>query len=218
MSWKDRVKANEKSGVNTKIRAEAAGTLYSAMRENAVTSGEYKDKGQMDQFNRYISEYEGLMKKLGNSGYDVSGQDSVVSSFRDLSKEMSSTLNSSLSSNADYNKKITSGKSAYEKYLDGIKNGDKKKKSLLDYFADVGYTGDTSLPTGGMSSAVLQVERDHDKPQPINISGLTPSQLDDFYYLYADSPEEAKKYAEEANNKNAALKAEGRAAWLHLHL
>lgn len=213
MSWKDRVKANEKSGVNTKIRAEAAGTLYSAMRENAVTSGEYKDKGQMDQFNRYISEYEGLMKKLGNSGYDVSGQDSVVSSFRDLSKEMSSTLNSSLSSNADYNKKIISGKSAYEKYLDGIKNGDKKKKSFLDYFADVGYTGDTSLPTGGMSSAVLQVERDHDKPQPINISGLTSSQLDDFYYLYADSPEEAKKYAEEANNKNAALKAEERAAW-----
>lgn len=214
MSWKDRVKANEKSGVNAQIRAEAAGTLYSAMRENAVTLGEYKDKGQMDQFNRYISEYEGLMKKLGNSGYDVSGQDSVISSFRDLSKEMSSTLNSSLSSNADYNKKITSGKSAYEKYLDGIKNGDKKKKkSFLDYFADVGYTGDTSLPTGGMSSAALQVERDHDKPQPINISGLTPSQLNDFYYLYADSPEEAKKFAEEANNKNAALKAEERAAW-----
>lgn len=118
-----------------------------------------------------------------------------------------------MATEAAYNKKVSQGKSAYEKYLSGTKSDGKKKKSFLDYFANVGYAGDTSLPNGGMSSAVMQIERDHDKPQPINISALSDDQLKDFYYLYAESPEKAKEYVEETNNKNAAIKADERAKW-----
>lgn len=118
-----------------------------------------------------------------------------------------------MATEAAYNKKVSQGKSAYEKYLAGIKSDGKKKKSFLDYFADAGYAGDTSLPNGGMSTAVMQIERDHDKPQPINTSTLSEDQLKDFYYMYAESPEKAKKYVEEANNKNAAIKADERAKW-----
>ena len=118
-----------------------------------------------------------------------------------------------MATEAAYNKKVSQGKSAYEKYLAGIKSDGKKKKSFLDYFADAGYAGDTSLPNGGMSTAVMQIERDHDKPQPINISTLSEDQLKDFYYMYAESPEKAKKYVEEANNKTAAIKADERAEW-----
>ncbi len=118
-----------------------------------------------------------------------------------------------MATEAAYNKKVSQGKSAYEKYLAGIKSDGKKKKSFLDYFADAGYAGDTSLPNGGMSTAVMQIERDHDKPQPINISTLPEDQLKDFYYMYAESPEKAKKYVEEANDKNAAIKADERAKW-----
>ena len=118
-----------------------------------------------------------------------------------------------MATEAAYNKKVSQGKSAYEKYLSGTKSDGKKKKSFLDYFANVGYAGDTSLPNGGMSSAVMQIERDHDKPQPINISALSDDQLKDFYYLYSESPEKAKEYVEETNNKNAAIKADERAKW-----
>lgn len=82
MSWKDRVKANEESGINAKLRAEAAGNLYSAMRDYAATSGQYKDQGQRDQFERNLSEYESIVNRLGSSGVDITGQDEVIKSFR----------------------------------------------------------------------------------------------------------------------------------------
>lgn len=82
MSWKDRVKANEESGINAKLRAEAAGNLYSAMRDYAATSGQYKDQGQRDQFERNLSEYESIVNRLGSSGVDITGQDDVIKSFR----------------------------------------------------------------------------------------------------------------------------------------
>ena len=82
MSWKDRVKANEESGINAKLRAEAAGNLYSAMRDYAATSGQYKDQGQRDQFERNLSEYESIVNRLGRSGVDITGQDEVIKSFR----------------------------------------------------------------------------------------------------------------------------------------
>lgn len=82
MSWKDRVKVNEESGINAKLRAEAAGNLYSAMRDYAATSGQYKDQGQRDQFERNISEYESIVNRLGSSGVDITGQDEVIKSFR----------------------------------------------------------------------------------------------------------------------------------------
>lgn len=82
MSWKDRVKANEESGINAKLRAEVAGNLYSAMRDYAATSGQYKDQGQRDQFERNLSEYESIVNRLGSSGVDITGQDEVIKSFR----------------------------------------------------------------------------------------------------------------------------------------
>lgn len=82
MSWKDRVKANEESGINAKLRAEAAGNLYSAMRDYAATAGQYKDQGQRDQFERNLSEYESIVNRLGSSGVDITGQDEVIKSFR----------------------------------------------------------------------------------------------------------------------------------------
>ena len=76
MSWKDRVKANEESGENAKVRAEAAGMLSGAMKQHLVTSGEYKDQAQMDQFNRYISEYNDIVQKY----YGLSATVQTISS------------------------------------------------------------------------------------------------------------------------------------------
>ena len=139
MSWKDRVKANEESGVNAKLRAEAAGNLYSAMRDYAATSGQYKDQGQRDQFERNISEYESIVNRLGSSGLDITGQDEVIKSFRsfhgDTSKIYSQFKNrgeydAAVKAQKDYTAMLGFDTKAGQQEVDKLEKYLRKAKSL----------------------------------------------------------------------------------------
>lgn len=139
MSWKDRVKANEESGVNAKLRAEAAGNLYSAMRDYAATSGQYKDQGQRDQFERNISEYESIVNRLGSSGLDITGQDEVIKSFKsfhgDTSKIYSQFKNrgeydAAVKAQKDYTAMLGFDTKAGQQEVDKLEKYLRKAKSL----------------------------------------------------------------------------------------
>ncbi len=139
MSWKDRVKANEESGINAKLRAEAAGNLYSAMRDYAATSGQYKDQGQRDQFERNISEYESIVNRLGSSGVDITGQDEVIKSFRsfhgDTSKIYSQFKNrgeydAAVKAQKDYTALLGFDTKAGQQEVDKLEKYLRKAKSL----------------------------------------------------------------------------------------
>ena len=145
MSWKDRVKANEESGENEKIRAEAAGMLSGAMKQHIVTSGEYKDQAQMDQFNRYISEYNDIVQKFGSSGLDISGQNDFIKSFKSISDEMSSNysqfknraeFDSAKKAQSDYEGMLSYDTKSGRAELDQLKKHLEKAKSL----APAGYS------------------------------------------------------------------------------
>lgn len=145
MSWKDRVKANEESGENAKIRAEAAGMLSGAMKQHLVTSGEYKDQAQMDQFNRYISEYNDIVQKFGSSGLDISGQNDFIKSFKSISDEMSSNysqfknraeFDSAKKAQSDYEGMLSYDTKSGRAELDQLKKHLEKAKSL----APTGYS------------------------------------------------------------------------------
>ena len=139
MSWKDRVKANEESGINAKLRAEAAGNLYSAMRDYAATSGQYKDQGQRDQFERNLSEYESIVNRLGSSGVDITGQDEVIKSFRsfhgDTSKIYSQFKNrgeydAAVKAQKDYTALLGFDTKAGQQEVDKLEKYLRKAKSL----------------------------------------------------------------------------------------
>ena len=145
MSWKDRVKANEESGENEKIRAEAAGMLSGAMKQHIVTSGEYKDQAQMDQFNRYISEYNDIVQKFGSSGLDISGQNDFIKSFKSISDEMSSNysqfknraeFDSAKKAQSDYEGMLSYDTKSGRAELEQLKKHLEKAKSL----APAGYS------------------------------------------------------------------------------
>lgn len=139
MSWKDRVKANEESGINAKLRAEVAGNLYSAMRDYAATSGQYKDQGQRDQFERNLSEYESIVNMLGSSGVDITGQDEVIKSFRsfhgDTSKIYSQFKNrgeydAAVKAQKDYTALLGFDTKAGQQEVDKLEKYLRKAKSL----------------------------------------------------------------------------------------
>ena len=139
MSWKDRVKANEESGINAKLRAEVAGNLYSAMRDYAATSGQYKDQGQRDQFERNLSEYESIVNRLGSSGVDITGQDEVIKSFRsfhgDTSKIYSQFKNrgeydAAVKAQKDYTALLGFDTKAGQQEVDKLEKYLRKAKSL----------------------------------------------------------------------------------------
>ena len=145
MSWKDRVKANEESGENEKIRAEAAGMLSGAMKQHLVTSGEYKDQAQMGQFNRYISEYNDIVQKFGSSGLDISGQNDFIKSFKGISDEMSNNysqfknraeFDSAKKAQSDYEGMLSYDTKSGRAELDQLKKHLEKAKSL----APAGYS------------------------------------------------------------------------------
>lgn len=111
----------------------------------------------------------------------------------------------------DYSQKLISGKSAYDTSI--AEKSQPKKKSFWDYLADAGNTGDTSLPTGTQSSDIMQMQRDKGKKTPVNLSELTEDQRNDFYYLYADSPDDAEEYARQAIKQNRGEKYDAMTTW-----
>lgn len=111
----------------------------------------------------------------------------------------------------DYSQKLISGKSAYDTSI--AEKSQPKKKSFWDYLSDAGNTGDTSLPTGTQSSDIMQMQRDKGKKTPVNLSELTEEQRNDFYYLYADSPDDAEEYARQAIKQNRGEKYDAMTTW-----
>lgn len=102
--------------------------------------------------------------------------------------------------NADYTQRVESGKSAYQSNLQQKQTD--QKRSFWDYLGDAGRNGDTSLPTGTQTSDIMQMQRDSGKKTPISISELSKEQMDDFYYLYSTSPDDAEKYAKNVIKEN----------------
>lgn len=190
MSWKDRVKANEESGENEKIRAEAAGMLSGAMKQHLVTSGEYKDQAQMDQFNRYISEYNDIVQKFGSSGLDISGQNDFIKSFKSISDEMSSNysqfknraeFDSAKKAQSDYEGMLSYDTKSGRAELDQLKKHLEKAKSLAPagYSAKEGANRTVNPNTKPLSnylksigySSIDELEKDvAQKQQYINLS------------------------------------------------
>lgn len=190
MSWKDRVKANEESGENEKIRAEAAGMLSGAMKQHLVTSGEYKDQAQMDQFNRYISEYNDIVQKFGSSGLDISGQNDFIKSFKSISDEMSSNysqfknraeFDSAKKAQSDYEGMLSYDTKSGRAELDQLKKHLEKAKSLAPtgYSAKEGTNRTVNPNTKPLSnylksigySSIDELEKDvAQKQQYINLS------------------------------------------------
>ena len=81
MSWQDRYKKNEESGVNRQIAAEQTNVLGKTIQRH-LTNNQYKDSVYINQINDYIDDYERNMEMFANAGYDATGYKDTVSAFR----------------------------------------------------------------------------------------------------------------------------------------
>lgn len=81
MSWQDRYKENEESGVNRQIAAEQTNVLGKTIQRH-LTNNQYKDSVYINQINDYIDDYERNMAMFANAGYDATGYKDTVSAFR----------------------------------------------------------------------------------------------------------------------------------------
>ena len=81
MSWQDRYKKNEESGVNRQIAAEQTNVLGKTIQRH-LTNNQYKDSVYINQINDYIDDYERNMAMFANAGYDATGYKDTVSAFR----------------------------------------------------------------------------------------------------------------------------------------
>lgn len=81
MSWQDRYKKNEESGVNRQIAAEQTNVLGKTIQRH-LTNNQYKDSVYINQINDYIDDYERNMAMFANAGYDTTGYKDTVSAFR----------------------------------------------------------------------------------------------------------------------------------------
>lgn len=184
------------SSVNTLI--DDLNTNGSRWTEDGTSYETYKEerKKLLSYADVFRSQYAGNQDALNYI-------DEVVSALNGLPLRMRDR--------EDYSQKLVSGKSAYDTSI--AEKSQPKKKSFWDYLADAGNTGDTSLPTGTQSSDIMQMQRDKGKKTPVNLSELTEDQKNDFYYLYADSPDDAEEYARQAIKQNRGEKYDAMTTW-----